>query len=128
MSDTHDVIEAFMDGEYVDPAQLKAALADESGRDLLIDLLVLRGLVAGQATLRPAASDAPAGRSRVSRLRLLTAAAGIAGLGLLGGYLAGAHRPSPATAPPPVTGTAAPAPTHIIRLENGVDWNEKVGG
>jgi len=127
MSDVHDVVEAFIDGEYVDPAQLKVALADESGRDLLIDLLVLRGLVAGQAALRPAATDAPA-RSRVSRLRLVTAAAGIAGLGLLGGYLAGTRHPAPATAPTAATGTPAPAPTHIIRLENGIDWNEKVGG
>src|SRR5215471_7972330 len=128
MSDTHDVIEAFIDGEFVDPAQLKAALADDAGRDLLIDLLALRGLVAGQAALRPAATDAPAGRSRVSRLRLVAAAAGIAGLALLGGYLAGSHRPSSIAAPAAVTGTPAPAPTHVIRLENGVDWNEKVGG
>lgn len=127
MSDVHDVIEAFVDGEFVDPPQLKAALAEEAGRDLLIDLLVLRGLVAGQAALRPATPEAPAG-SRVSRLRLLAAAAGIAGLGLFGGYLAGSHRPSPVAAPATVGGAAAPAPTHIIRLENGIDWNEKVGG
>ncbi|HUL74169.1 MAG TPA: hypothetical protein VLT86_13765 [Vicinamibacterales bacterium] len=127
MSDVHDVIEAFIDGERVDPALLKQALADEAGRDLLIDVLVLRSLVAEQAARRPVATEAPP-RSRVSRLRLVVAAAGIAGLGLFGGYLAGSHHPSPAAAPAGVSGAMAPAPTHIIRLENGVDWNEKVGG
>lgn len=128
MSDAHDVIEAFVDGEFVDPVQLKAALAGEAERDLLIDLLVLRGLVAGQTALRPATSEAPA-RSRGSRLRLVAAAAGIAGLGLFGGYLAGLRHVPDVTRPAALTGPpAAPTPTHIIRLENGVDWNERVGG
>ena len=64
MSDVHDVIEAFIDGEYVDPPLLKQALSEEAGRDLLVDLLVLRGLVAGQPATRAAAADAP--RSRAS--------------------------------------------------------------
>ena len=46
MSDVHDVIEAFIDGEYVDPSLLKQALSEEAGRDLLVDLLVLRVLAA----------------------------------------------------------------------------------
>jgi hypothetical protein len=127
MIDMHDVIEAFIDGEPVDPPRLKAALAEEEGRDLLVDLLVLRGLVAGQAALRPAASETPAPVRR-SRLRLAAAAAAIAGVSVLGGYLAGSRRPPDVTQPVAVSGAPAPAPTHIIRLENGVDWNEKVGG
>ena len=59
MSDVHDVIEAFIDGEYVDPPLLKQALSEEAGRELLVELLVLRGLVAGQPAARPAAADAP---------------------------------------------------------------------
>lgn len=128
MSDVEDVIEAFVDGERVDPDGLKRALAGEAGRDLLVDLLVLRGLVAGQWTTRPASSATP--RSRSSRLWLVAAAATVAGFGVLGGYVAGSHRvASPVTEPATaVTGAPAPAPTHVFRLENGVDWNEKVGG
>ena len=128
MSDRHDVIEAFIDGEYVDPADLKQALSEEDGRDLLVDLLVLRGLVGAQPAVRSAAADVPA-RSRASRLRLVAAAACIAGVGVLGGYLAGLRHTSPSVArPAAISAVPAPAPTHIIRLENGVDWNEKVGG
>jgi hypothetical protein len=127
MSDVHDVIEAFIDGEYVDPPLLKQALSEEAGRDLLVDLLVLRGLVAGQPATRAAAADAP--RSRSSWLRLVAAAACIAAVGVLGGYLAGLRHTPEVARPAPVIGApAAPAPTHIIRLENGIDWNEKVGG
>ena len=128
MSDVHDLIEAFIDGEYVDPAELKHALSEEEGRDLLVDLLVLRGLVGAQPAVRSAAADVPA-RSRASRLRLIAAAACIAGVGVLGGYVVGLrHTPPVVARPAAVSGTPAPAPTHIIRLENGVDWNEKVGG
>jgi hypothetical protein len=127
MSDVDDVIEAFVDGEPVDPASLKTALADAAGRDLLVDLLVLRGLVAGQWAARPAASAAP--RSRGSRLWLAAAAATVAAFGVLGGYVAGSHRvANPVTGPAALTAAPAPAPTHVFRLENGVDWNERVGG
>jgi len=127
MSDVHDVIEAFIDGEYVDPLLLKLALSEEAGRDLLVDLLVLRGLVAGQPATRAAAADAP--RSRASWLRLVAAAACIAAVGVFGGYLAGLRHTPEIARPAAVTGApAAPVQTHIIRLENGIDWNEKVGG
>src|SRR5262245_27286892 len=128
MSDIHDVIEAFIDGESVEPAQLKQALSDEDGRNLLVDLLVLRGLMGAQPGVRSAAAEVPA-RTRASRLRLVAAAACIAGAGVFGGYLAGL-RHTPAVTRPAAAGISAPAPapTHVIRLENGVDWNEKVGG
>lgn len=45
MNEIHDVIEAFADGEPVDPARLTQALSEAEGREHLIDLLVLRGLV-----------------------------------------------------------------------------------
>jgi len=123
----HGVIEAFVDGEFVDPAELKTALSQDEGRDFLIDLLVLRGLVAGQTALRPAVSETPA-RPRSSPLRLVAAAAAIAGVSVLGGYLAGLRHTPNVAHPATVTGAPAPTPTHVIRLENGVDWNEKVGG
>lgn len=127
MSDVHDVIEAFIDGEYVDPPLLKQALSEEAGRDLLVELLVLRGLVAGQPAARSAAAGAPS-RSRASRLRLVAAAACLAGAGVFGGYLAGTRQTATVAHPAAVTAAPAPVPTHVIRLENGIDWNEKVGG
>ena len=49
MEDRHDVplevIDAFMDGERVDADALKAALADSSGRDYLVDAWLLREAV-----------------------------------------------------------------------------------
>ena len=42
----HDVISAFLDNEPFDAGELGAALADPDGRELLLDLLALRTLVA----------------------------------------------------------------------------------
>jgi hypothetical protein len=125
-----DVIGAFVDGEAVDPAQLELALAQPKGRAWLIDLLVLRGLVAGQPASRPAVRDAPVNRLR-SRATWLTLAASIAVVGVVGGYAMGfrsAARQSAPDAEMAVTVPAAPAPTHVIRLESGVDWTERGGG
>jgi hypothetical protein len=55
----------------------------------------------------------------------------------MGGFVAG-QRLAPSRAPAPTTTAAnmapqivplsAPSPTRVIRLENGVDWNERGGG
>src|SRR5262249_23670367 len=45
MNPLHDVIAEFADGEAVDPNALKQALAEAEGRDHLIDVLVLRGMI-----------------------------------------------------------------------------------
>jgi hypothetical protein len=138
MSDVLDVIEAFADGEAVDPAALKAALADADGREHLIELLVLRDLVGGQVAMRPGVALASTHDTRPKPVlrRWLPAAAAAIAVSLLAGYLAGmrfgtprsvatpsAKTPAPAFVQPP-----APAPTHVIQLKNGVDWNEKAGG
>ena len=67
------------------PPLLKQALSDEAGRDLLVDLLVLRGLVAGQPVARVRRLRTRRDRERL-RLWLVAAAAGTVGaFGVLGG-------------------------------------------
>ena len=48
-----EVIAAFADGERVDTRALRDALADEAGRDYLIDLVALRGIDIRQLGSRP---------------------------------------------------------------------------
>ena len=122
-----DVIEAFADGEAVDPSALKAALADAAGRDHLIDVLALRALVGGDAMTRPTVAPTAA-RATTSRAwaRWIPLAAGIALIGGITGYVAGARtNGTPVAAESTVT---APPPTQVIQLRNGVDWTEHAGG
>jgi len=137
MSDTHDVIAAFSDGELVDPAQLTAALAESAGREHLVDLLALRGLMGGSPNARPGVvATASATHPRSSRAKRYFATAALVTIGVAGGFFAGQQRDSrPSSAvsgqPPtiaPATPVTAPPPTRVIRLENGVDWNERAGG
>jgi hypothetical protein len=82
MSDTHDVISAFLDDEPFDASQLAQALSEPDGRALLIDLLALRHVIqpGKEATLeRP--------RKR-PMLRALMAAAALV-VALVGGYAVG---------------------------------------
>ena len=139
MTDHRDVIAAFVDNEPVGAAELGEALASADGREYLIDVLVLRGLV---GDVRP--SVAPGLQPRASSERgrgrglWLTAAAAVLVAGVTGGFFAGRGtltndgpvNPTAATAVMPAgSGTsAAPAPTHVIRMEKGVDWNERSGG
>jgi hypothetical protein len=85
MSDTHEVISAFLDDEPFDPSELAEALGEQGGRDLLLDLLALRRLV------QPHGHDVPAfvaPRPARSGLYALVAAAAVL-VALGGGYLAG---------------------------------------
>jgi hypothetical protein len=131
MTESQDVIAAFADGELVEPARLLAALAEASGREHLVDLLVLRGLMGGSPNVRPVLGTAPAAPARGVRYLAMAALVGIA---VAGGFVAGQQRatPAPAGKAPaalaPATAPSAPAPTRVIRLENGVNWNERVGG
>jgi hypothetical protein len=149
MNDIHAVIEAFADGEPVEPARLTHALSEPAGREHLIDLLALRGLVGGHETEnRHRESVFPAraenrlpvsvfSRRGRSRLRAVLATAALVAVGALGGFVAG-HRlagtgaSGPAVTavntPPRVVPVSAPPPTRVIHLENGVDWNERGGG
>ena len=128
MSEIHDCIAAFADGEPVDPEGLDRALADAEGRAYLIDLLVLRGLYARRDAL-----PAPDARARNARLRWLPAVAALVVVSVLGGYVAGRQSgervpATPAGPPTAQSEVTAPAPTQVIRLEPGVDWNERGGG
>jgi hypothetical protein len=140
MTDTHhtdprDAIEAFADGEPVMADALESALADPDGRAYLIDILLLRGLLGESQTVRPARVTS-AGPASARRSWSLPAAAAIvvAGLGL--GFAAGRvsldGRGGPASgsdaaAISPAAADSAPAPTHVIHMENGVNWNETNG-
>lgn len=117
-------LEAFLDGETVERAALRDALADEGAREHFLDLLVLRG---GIAALGPAAWSAPQPARRY-RTRWWTAAAVVV-LSLAAGFVAG-QRTVDATAfaavemVGPARGARAPKPTRVISLEPGVNWKE----
>jgi hypothetical protein len=155
--DIHDVIQAFVDGEPVDPVELEQALADPEGRAHLVDLVVLRKLVrrshvaAGRRAdlqIRPPFAG-PKGPAYVlsRRLRAVAAAAIVAAVASVGGYLVGerattSSAPTVAVTPAPPRGSetarsggpdgppyepAPPAPTVVIRFQPGVDWTESGG-
>jgi len=58
--DTHDVISAFLDGEPFEPADLAMALAEPGGRELLLELVVLRALVRDEPIPTPVHAGARA--------------------------------------------------------------------
>ena len=136
MSANLEVIDAFVDGERVDPAVLKDALSDAEGRDYFVDLWALRdAMQQDREVATDARASAGAGRAKVtsrpSRRRWLVAAALVTCVA--GGYAAGtrspwsarfgsapiANPPEPAVASaPPVPGVfPAPQPTRVIQLE-----------
>lgn len=135
MNDHRDVVAAFLDQEPVDVPALERALADADGREYFLDLLVLRGLIGG-SVLRPALAaygDQSERRGKKRSALWLAAAAALVAVGTTGGYVAGRtidrRVVTPRVEAATSSGTAgAPAPTHVIRLENGVTWNEKSGG
>jgi hypothetical protein len=134
------VIEAFADGESVDPEALDDALAEREGRAHLIDLLVLRGFVNGRGLPPPARTATPIvhARGAARPLRWLSIAALVAIAASVGGYAIGERTASVRQrndlAATNVTNAAsapmapAPTPTRVIRFEPGVDWTEHGGG
>ena len=105
MSNTHEVISAFLDDESFDPSQLALALSEPDGRALLIDLLALRHVI------QPGKDAVSFGRSKSrAGLRALTAAAALV-VALLGGYLVGQRRTESvqSEAPPATRVVEAPA-------------------
>jgi hypothetical protein len=122
-----EVIAAFADGERVDPRALRAALADEAGRDYLIDLVAMREIV-GQTEDRAPWTSAPTRAVRRTRKAGSGLAAGLAMAVGLAGYAIGQQRSQvvPVAILPPlepdviVALEAPPAPTQVIRLGSGV--------
>lgn len=144
-ANTQDVIAAFVDGEPVTADELRAALADGEGREYLVDLLALRGLVrpAGSTELASEAAPAEAGPAALASSRpaprlFWSAAAALVAVSTLAGFAAGRMTGSdvaPGTptvtvqaAPPPAFAIDAPPPTRVIELKHGQDWNERSGG
>jgi hypothetical protein len=136
MTDIYDVIQAFADGEPVDPEELDRALADREGRAHLIDVLVLRGFV-NEPGLAPLAPVAVAPARVVARpLRWLSIAALVTIAASVGGYVVGERAASgkqrnelaATSATNSASAPAAPTPTRVIRLEPSVDWTEHRGG
>jgi len=128
------VVEAFIDGEAVDPARLRDALAQPEARDHLAELLVIREAVA--ATTPRAWSMVERRATPVRRgMRWLAVAAGVI-LSLTTGYVAGheAAQAAPAAASTSVEimmgapSPPLPAATRVIPLRPGVNWTETSGG
>jgi len=129
--DIRITIDAFADGETVDPVTLKEALATSDGRDYLVDVLVLRRFVLHEGTQGRSPWVAPI--ATVARRRWWPAAAVLAGIGVLGGYYAG-RQMAPASALPatevaaPIAAPRAPEPTRVIKLDESADWTDRSGG
>lgn len=129
VAEPYAVVEAFLDGEAVDPRRLRHALDEPGVRDHLVDLLVLRE---GVRTMTPASWTSTHGTDG-SRLRWLAAAAAVL-VALSAGYYTGQRTVAAseslggeavvavesAPAPPP--------PTQVIRLEPGVNWTDGPAG
>src|SRR6185503_9763215 len=133
MTDRFDIVAAFADGESVAAADLSTALAHEDARAYLIDVLALRGLATGAAPVTRASSGSSISVARRgwSALSLVAAAALVIVGVAIGRNTSQAALPAPQDGAATVNhtaGPAAPAPTHVIRIENGVTWNERAGG
>ena len=116
MSDTQDVISAFLDDEPFNPAQLAEALSQPDGREVLIDLIALRHLV------QPDAGDTRATalprRPERSTWRAWAAAAAVL-VALAGGYLTGARGWNARLTEPP-------AATRVV--ESPAEWQDVPAG
>lgn len=137
MSDIYDVVQAFADGEPVDPVELDQALADPDGRAHLIDIVVLRKLLKRSIVAMPvvAADPAPAASAR-RPLRWLAAAAVVVTIASVGSYFMGersttsrqvAGAGATDTTAAEAAATPPPAPTLVITFKPGVDWTERGG-
>jgi len=135
ISDIHDVIQAFADGEPVDPTALDAALAEADGRAHLIDIVVLRKLVKRSSIALPTVVTPARDATPRRPVRWLAAAAILVTIASVGGYLIGerssTRRPAVAAGPAAAQATDAavppPAPTVVITFKPGVDWTERGG-
>jgi hypothetical protein len=113
MEERFEVLDAFVDGELVDPGNVKRALSDAAGRDYFVDAWLLRGVVQDEMAA-DIASPVPV-RATAAPRRSWALAAAVAGVCLIGGYLVGTRLPNviePSRhAPPPPTIAAPPTPT-----------------
>jgi hypothetical protein len=113
MSETHEVISAFLDDEPFSPKDLGDALSDPAGRALLIDLIALRHLTQSDGT-----TARPGARTWTASLRTVLAVAAVL-VALVGGYFAGTWRTG-------VEVSAAPAPNRIVQVQ--AEWRTGPSG
>ena len=149
MNDPFEIIAAFADGEHVDANELKLALANENGREYLVDVLALRRLMGdpdgrlrsesfgGPSRFRSESFNEPKSSSHGHRWFAGLAAALVVA-SATAGFFAG-RKSSVVTAvptePPAVSVQAtppellipAPSPNRVIRLQTGKDWTERAG-
>jgi len=132
--DAHlEALAAWVDAEPVQHGDVIRALETADGRAYVVDLMALRRLVG--ATMPQDRDDQEAHTvARPRRWRVLAAVAA-ALVCVISGFAAGRLAVPVARAPltevtPAVTSVpaAAPKPTRVIRLEEGVDWRETIGG
>jgi hypothetical protein len=125
------VIAAFVDGEAVESSVLKQALATPAGRDYLVDLLSMRGLMRSTFPSEATVLRPPSWFSQAS-----TIVAAIL-LAALSGYLVGqrsgplARRAQVDTSPVMIEfdqPATAPPPTRVIQLQRGLNWKDTTGG
>src|SRR4051812_1674710 len=115
------VVEAFLDGESVDPRALRHALDQREIRDHLIDLLVLRE---GVRTMAPTAWTGGDRTPQRGVLRWLAAAAAVL-ISLTAGYYTGQRTVAAEGSQGVETMVAvestpvAPKPTQVIKLQPG---------
>ena len=114
MTDTDEVLSAFLDDEPFDAQALARALSDSSGRAMLIDMIALRHIV--QAT-----DTVPVARTRSSSSSFIQMAAAAAAvlLALMGGYVVGERRATASLVEPP-------AATRVV--QSSTNWQEIGGG
>jgi hypothetical protein len=115
MTESYDVLSAFLDDEAFDPAVLAEALTSPEARQLLIDMAVMRRLVQAQDGVRSRTPQPPV--QSVSR-RVLVMGAAAALIAFAGGYVAGWRSLEPSARPP--------APT--LTMEAAAGWETVPGG
>jgi hypothetical protein len=116
------IVAAFLDGEPVESAALKQALATAEGREYLVDLLALRHQVAESEATVALVREQRIDRS--FRRRVVVAAAAAVLAASMGGYVLG-DRTNAAAAPSSGSPVAvvdlsavpqAPQPTRVVQL------------
>ena len=130
VDDSYAVVEAFVDGESIDPQALRLALEQRNVRDHFVDLLVLRE---GVRTMAPGAWTGSSGAPRRGVVRWLAAAAAVL-VSLSAGYYTGQRTVAAAGSQgvemmvTAESAPAAPSPTQVIKLQPGVNWTDVPGG
>ena len=133
MDSQFEALAAWVDGEPVARTEVAVALETPEGRDYVLDLMAIRHMVAVTTPVPTATVASSPGRrwpafAAAAAAVVLCAAAGFAAGRLVTPFQpASPERPDgvvPVSAPASI---AAPAPTRVIRLDEGTSWRESGG-